>query len=211
VGYLGYDDLKRAIEDRTIEPHERLQVEPYDPNRLRSASLELHLGRTVARWRQRGHVTVSVYPKKLSDISEADFEITRNLEYGDTVLVQPGEALLVAVDCWVGLGAGLIGRVEGKSSIGRAGQLIHTAGFIDPGFVGVLVLEPVNLAPTPVIYTVGDPIAQLTIATLEHPTSRPYGHPEMQSRYQGQSEVTPPRPTFYGSAWDPRLKIPNPE
>jgi dCTP deaminase len=199
--YLSYDGLRRAIEDPGLAPSERLQVEPYDPHRLRSASLELHLGSTVARWRQRGQMLVSLAPRALTDISERDFEITRGLGPGDRFVVSPGEAVLVSVDCWIGLGAGLIARVEGKSTIGRSGQIIHTAGFVEPGFVGVLTLEPVNLSPVPVVYEVGMPIAQLTVARLDQPTSRPYGHPELGSRYQGQHEVTPPRPHPSGALW----------
>lgn len=205
MSYLSYDGLIRAIEDTAVPPHERLQIQPYDRARVRSASIELHLGSTVARWRHRGQISIQLTPKRLSDITERDFEIRRNLAQGDVVILEPGEAMLMAVDCWVALGAGLIGRVEGKSSIGRAAQIIHTAGFVDPGFVGVLVLEPINFAPFSVAYEVGTPIAQLTIAALDRPTSRPYGHPEMQSRYQGQSEVTPPRPSPLGTPWDPRL------
>src|SRR5262245_388024 len=116
--FLSYDGLRAAIEDRTIEEQHRLWVDPYDPSRLRSASLELHLGGTIARWRHRSHggaVSTQVVPKRLAEINEHDFEITRGLGPGDTVSVAPGEALLVAVDGWVGLGRGLLGRVEGKA------------------------------------------------------------------------------------------------
>src|SRR5262245_14099515 len=199
--FLSYDGLRAAIEDGALDPSWRLQVEPYDPSRLRSASLELHIGSTMARWRQRGHQVVSLGPRALLDISERDFDITRGMGPGDRFIVEPGEAVLVAVDQWVALGAGLIGRVEGKSTIARAGQSVHGAGFVDPGFVGVLVLEPVNHAPVPVAYEVGAPIAQLAVARLDRPSSRPYGHAEMMSRYQGQGEVTPPRPFPSGQIW----------
>lgn len=198
---LSYEGLRTAIEDDSLPVARRLRVEPYDPSRLRSASLELHIGSTIARWRQRGHQVASLSPRALSDISEADFEIQRGLGPGDRFLLDPGEAVLVAVDCWVALGSQLVGMVHGKSSIGRAGQLIHTAGLVDPGFVGVLVLEPVNLAPVRVVYEVGQPIAQMTIELLDQATAHPYGHPELRSRYQGQSEVTPPRPHPLGVTW----------
>lgn len=199
--YLSWDGLVRAIEDPSIEIHERLRVEPYDRRRLRSASLELHVGNTIARWRHGGHMVASVGPRALSDISERDFEIQRGLGPGDRFTVQPQEALLVAVDCWVWLGDGLLGKVEGKSTVGRAAQIVYTAGVVDPGFVGVLVLEPINFSPIPIVYEVGQPIAQLLVSPLDRPTSRPYGHPEMASRYQGQGEVTPPRP-YGGASWN---------
>lgn len=208
--YLSYDGLKRVIEDESLPAAQRLRIEPYDPHRLRPASLELHLGGTVARWRQRGQMLVSVMPRALADISERDFEITRGLGPGDRFVLEPGEAVLATVDHWVAMGGGLLGRVEGKSSIARAGQSVHAAGLVDPGFVGVLTLELVNHAPVSVVYEVGAPVAQLTIALLDQETSRPYGHPEMGSRYQGQHEVTPPRPFPSTALWgaDPVLHSP---
>jgi len=202
--FLSFDGLKRAIEAADTDPAYRLQVEPYDPSRLRSASIELHVGNTVARWRNRSHggsVITQVSPVALDLIDERHFDIQRGLGPGDLVTVAPGESLLMAVDCWIALGPGLLGRVEGKSSVGRAGQLIHTAGFVAPGFVGILTLEPINFAPFPVVYRVGQPVAQLAISRLDQPTSRPYGHPEMLSRYQGQHEVTPPKSVSTGSPW----------
>ena len=208
--YLGYEGLLAACEDSSLPPEQRLRVEPYDRGRLRSASLELHLGGTLARWRQRAHRVVSLQPRSLLDISEQDFDIQRGLGPGDRWVLEPGEACLVAVDCWIGLGAALIGRVEGKSTVGRAAQVIHTAGFVDPGFVGVLTLEPINLSPVAVVFEVGMPIAQLTVARLETATARPYGHPTLGSRYQGQHEVTPPRPFASGELWgaDPLRRMP---
>lgn len=202
--YLGYEGLRAAIEDETLDADRRLRVSPYDPGRLKSASLELHLGGTIARWRHRSHggaVVTQVVPKALSDISEHDFEIQRGLGPGDRIAVAPGEALLFSVDCWIGVGHGLLARVEGKSTVGRAAQIIHAAGLVEPGFVGVLTLEPINLSPYTIVYEVGQAVAQLVVARLEAPTARPYGHPQMQSRYQGQHEVAPPRPVASGSPW----------
>lgn len=199
--HLSYDGLKRVIEDEQLPAARRLRIDPYDPRRLRPASLELHLGGTLARWRQRGQMLVSLAPRALADISERDFEITRGLGPGDRFTVEPGEAVLGTVDHWVAMGGALLGRVEGKSSIARAGQSIHAAGLVDPGFIGVLVLELVNHAPVSVVYEVGMPVGQLTVCLLDQETSRPYGHPEMGSRYQGQHEVTPPRPYPANALW----------
>lgn len=199
--YLSYEGLLRAITDPTIDPTERLQVEPFDVRRLKSCSLELHVGNTYARWRHSEHYATQLGPKALKEISSEDYEIVKGLGPGDRIVVKPGESWLLAVDCWVALGHKLMARVEGKSSVGRAAQQIHTAGLVEPGFVGILTLEPINFAPFPIIFEVGQPIAQLTVSTLDQATRRPYGHPEMGSRYQGQSEVTPPRPFAMMNAW----------
>jgi len=199
--YLSYDGIIQAVQDQSLPPARRLQVEPFDPSRVRSASLELHIGATMARWKHSPTYVATMAPKALADIDEHDYEITRGLAHGDRFVLKPGEAILVAVDCWLALGHQLVARVDGKSSIGRASQIIHTAGFVEPGFVGILTLEPVNLSPISIVYEVGQPIAQLTVAVLDQPTSRPYGHPEMRSRYQGQHEVTPPRRSADAPAW----------
>lgn len=209
--YLSYEGLLRAITDPSINPTQRMQVEPFHPERLRSCSLELHVGSTYARWKHGPNYAQHLAPKALKDISTEDYEITRGLGPGDRITVQPGESWLLAVDCWVALGAGLLARVEGKSSVGRAGQQIHTAGLVEPGFVGVLTLEPINWAPFPIIFEVGQPVAQLTVATLDAPTNRPYGHPTLGSRYQGQHEVTPPRPFAIGNTWGQSPTIPRVE
>jgi len=193
VSTLGYEDLLAAIEDDSLDPAYRLRVEPYDRSRVKTASLDLHIGASYARFRHGPHLVQQMAPKALAAISDQEYEVTRGQAYGDGFVLQTGEAVLVAVDHWIGLGAGLGGEVMGKSSIGRAGQVPHLAGLVEPGFVGVLTLECVNLAPFSVVYEVGMPIAQLVIRRMLHPTARPYGHPEMQSRYQGQHEVTPPR------------------
>ena len=156
---LGYDDLLLAITDETLDPAYRLRVEPFDQNRIRSASLELHIGASYARWKHGPHMVQTVAPKALEDISDQDYDVTRGQGPGDHFVVRPGESLLVAVDGWVSLGAGLVGEVHGKSSVGRAAQVPHLAGLVEPGFVGILTLEVVNLAPFSVIYTVGAPIA----------------------------------------------------
>ena len=81
--------------------------------------------------------------------------------------------------------------MEGKSSLGRLGLIVHaTAGFVDPGFKGTLTLEITNLTRVPIKLWAGKPIAQLSFMALDRPAERPYGHPDLGSHYQGQLEAT---------------------
>jgi dCTP deaminase len=208
VSYLSYEGLLQAITDTNLDPALRMQVEPFHPERLRSCSLELHVGSSYARWRHSATYAQHLGPRALRDINDQDYEVITGLGPGDRIVISPGESWLLAVDCWVALGAGLLAQVHGKSSVARAGQQIHTAGLVEPGFVGVLTLEPVNFAPFPVIYEVGQAVAQMTVSLLDQPTKRPYGHPQMGSRYQGQSQVTPPRRFAPGDAWSSPPRIP---
>ena len=70
----------------------------------------------------------------------------------------------------------LVARLEGKSSLGRLGLLIHsTAGFIDPGWDGHVTLELSNVANLPITIYPGMKIGQLSFVQLTEPAENPYG------------------------------------
>lgn len=85
----------------------------------------------------------------------------------------------------------IVARIEGKSSLARMGIIVHTAGFVDPGFCGTLTLEITNLSIDPVTLKENQLIAQLAFQELDRPAARPYGHPSLGSHYQGQDGITP--------------------
>jgi dCTP deaminase len=88
----------------------------------------------------------------------------------------------------------LVARLEGKSSLGRLGMLIHsTAGFIDPGWDGHVTLELSNVATLPITIYHGMKIGQLSFMQLTEPSSQPYGSSALGSKYQGQRGPTPSR------------------
>jgi dCTP deaminase len=88
----------------------------------------------------------------------------------------------------------LVARVEGKSSLGRLGLLVHaTAGFVDPGFEGRLTLELSNVSSLPIRLYANMKIGQLSFQNLTSPAEHPYGHPALGSRYQGQDLPTASR------------------
>ena len=78
-----------------------------------------------------------------------------------------------------------------NSSLGRLGLLIHsTAGYVDPGWKGNLTLELSNVANLPIALYFGMRIGQISFFKMSSPVDRPYGSPELGSKYQGQSEPT---------------------
>jgi dCTP deaminase len=88
----------------------------------------------------------------------------------------------------------VVARIEGKSSLGRLGLIVHaTAGFVDPGFRGTLTLEITNLTRVPIKLYAGLLIAQLSFMALDGPAQRPYGSDELGSHYQGQMAATESR------------------
>jgi dCTP deaminase len=107
-------------------------------------------------------------------------------------VLHPGEFALGTTVEHIELPDDIVGRLEGKSSLGRLGLLIHsTAGYVDPGWQGRLTLELSNVANLPIVLTPGMKIGQISFSRMTTPVDRPYGHPELGSKYQGQFDATP--------------------
>ncbi|MDQ2798734.1 MAG: 2'-deoxycytidine 5'-triphosphate deaminase, partial [Armatimonadota bacterium] len=74
------------------------------------------------------------------------------------------------------------------------GLIVHaTAGFIDPGFEGNVTLELSNVANLPIRLYPGMKVGQISFFALSTPADRPYGHPELGSKYKGQAVPTASR------------------
>lgn len=119
-------------------------------------------------------------------------EGTKPYVYEKAYTIMPGECMLATTNEKITLPDNMVGRVEGKSSWGRRFLMVHaTAGFVDPGFSGKITLELVNLSQVSQIIPIRGPIAQLSLQRTDFRVDRPYGHPGLNSHYQGQSTVTP--------------------
>lgn len=106
-------------------------------------------------------------------------------------VLQPNDFVLATTNESVRLPDNITARVEGKSSLGRVGLLIHvTAGFIDAGFMGQITLELKNLSPEPLALRPGQKIGQLAFFAMTTPAEFPYGHAALNSNYQGQQGPT---------------------
>jgi dCTP deaminase len=166
----------------------RIVVDPCDPSDIQPSSIDLHLGRQfqVFRNSRYPYIDPSVEQRGLMDLVEASAE--------EPFVLHPGEFVLGATVERVALPSDIVARLEGKSSLGRLGLLIHsTAGYIDPGWSGTLTLELSNVANLPIVLTPGMAIGQISFMRMTTPVDRPYGSPGLGSRYQGQIEPTPSR------------------
>ena len=104
----------------------------------------------------------------------------------------PGEFVLGTTFEKVSLSNKVVARLEGKSSLGRIGLLIHsTAGFVDPGFSGYLTLELSNVANLPIKIYPEMKIGQISFYYLNSPSESEYGSETYGSKYQGQEGPTP--------------------
>lgn len=111
----------------------------------------------------------------------------------ESFVLSPGAFALGTTLERVEIPANLVGRVEGRSSLGRLGVMVHiTAGFIDPGFKGRITLEFHNVGEHPVRLRAGMRICQLSLETMTCAAREPYGT-KRGSKYQNQDTTTPSR------------------
>jgi dCTP deaminase len=163
----------------------RVKVEPYDAADLQPSSVDLHLDRSFRVFRNNRYPYIDVRSPQ-PDLTEL-----LNVNDEEPFVLHPGEFVLGQTIEWVELPSDLVARLEGKSSLGRLGLLIHsTAGYVDPGWKGKLTLELSNVANLPIALYFGMKIGQISFFEMSSPVDRPYGSSGLGSKYQGQSEPT---------------------
>ena len=180
-----------VLSDRTIRQlvaTGRIRIEPFEPADVQPSSVDLHLGSDfqVFRNSRYPYIDPSTPQEGLTERVDASVE--------EPFVLHPGEFVLGTTVERITLPDDIVARLEGKSSLGRLGLLIHsTAGYVDPGWSGRLTLELSNVANLPIVLTPGMKIGQISFAQMTTPVDRPYGSPELGSKYQGQNEATPSR------------------
>jgi dCTP deaminase len=182
-----------VLSDRTIRTEidaGRIVIDPYDAGLVQPSSIDVRVDRKFRVFHNSRHPYIDVR-QPMEDLTEL-VEVAGDAPF----VLHPGEFVLgQTLEC-VTLPDDLVARLEGKSSLGRLGLLIHsTAGFIDPSWHGNLTLELSNVANLPITIYHGMPIGQISFMRMDQPVERPYGSKEAGSKYQGQDEPTPSR--FY--------------
>ncbi|HEX6712381.1 MAG TPA: dCTP deaminase [Thermoleophilaceae bacterium] len=167
----------------------RIVIDPFDPSMIQPASVDIRLGNSFRVF--HNHRIKSI------DLGNPPRDLTEHVEIdaddGEFV-IHPGEFVLGTTQEYVEIPEDVVCRIEGKSSIGRLGLVVHaTAGFVDPGFQGTLTLEIANFNSVPIVLRPGLFICQLSFMALDRAAERPYGHPELGSHYHGQREATESR------------------
>lgn len=180
-----------VLSDRSIRDaiaSGRIVIEPFDETCLQPASVDLRLDNTflVFKHTRHGYIDLADELGDLTELVEAPA--------GEPFMLHPGEFVLGSTLERVTLGPDLVGRLEGKSSLGRLGLLTHvTAGFCDPGFSGHLTLEMTNVSNLPITLYKGMRVGQISFFEMTTPSERPYGSVGLESRYQDQRGPTPSR------------------
>ena len=163
----------------------RVRIDPFDPGCLQPSSVDLHLDGDFRVFRNNRYPYI--------DVRAPQPELTELVTVGEDepFILHPSEFVLGQTLEWVELPDDLVARLEGRSSLGRLGLLIHsTAGYVDPGWKGNLTLELSNVANLPIALYRGMSIGQISFVKMSSPVERPYGSRELGSKYQGQSTPT---------------------
>ena len=173
-------DIRAAVEKG------RVRIDPFEPDHVQPSSVDLRVDRDFLVFHNARRAFID--PREsMEDLTE---RIT--IAEGERFILHPGEFALGATLERIGLSDDLVARLEGKSSLGRLGLLIHsTAGFIDPGFEGHVTLELSNVANLPIAIDPGMLIGQISFQVLTSPAEHPYGSGALGSKYQGQRGPTP--------------------
>lgn len=175
-----------VLSDRTIREEiaaGRLVIDPFDDSLVQPSSIDVRVANDFRVFRNNRQPYIDVR-QPAPDLTEL---VT--VDEGEPFILHPGEFVLGSTLERVGIPGNLVARLEGKSSLGRLGLLIHsTAGYIDPGFDGTITLEFSNVASLPITIHPGMRIGQISFLQMTTPVDTPY-----QGKYQGQAGPTASR------------------
>ena len=163
-------------------------IDPLDERCIQPSSIDVKVSNLFRVFRNHtaGIIDVKQDLEDLTEMVVVDPDGVFMLHPGEFVLGSTLERITVPDD--------LVARIEGKSSLGRLGLLIHsTAGFIDAGFDGHITLELSNVASLPITIYPGMKIGQISFVQMTTPADNPYGKGARGSKYQGQRGPTPSR------------------
>ena len=161
-----------VLSDRSILEAIRagqIGIDPFDESCVQPSSVDLHVDRYFRLFRN--------HSSRVIDVQEDQEDLTELVDVGeDPLILHPGEFVLGSTTERVSLPDDLVARLEGKSSLGRLGLLIHsTAGFVDAGWDGHLTLELSNVANLPITVYPGMKIGQISFLQMTTPADHPYG------------------------------------
>jgi len=166
--------IKEAVKKRLIE------IDPFDDMLVGSASVDVRLDKKFLVFQHADHPFI--------DVKKPNPDLTKEVivQGEKPFILHPGEFVLGSTMERVKLPSDIVARIEGKSSLGRLGLLIHsTAGFVHPGWNGKLTLELSNVSRLPMTLYPGMPIGQLFFMTMSEASEHPYGTAPLDY-YQGQ-------------------------
>jgi dCTP deaminase len=175
---LSDQDIIKEVKNKEII------LNPFDEKYVQPASVDLHLDKDFLVFNTVEHFVIDVR-------EPADHLMNKvSIEERKPFILHPGEFALGLIIEETGVSNRIVGRLEGKSSLGRIGLIIHTtAGYLDPGNSLKMTLELFNAGPLPIKLYYQMPIAQMAFEYLSSPCQKPYGSVGLNSKYHGSKEV----------------------
>ncbi len=175
---LSDKSIKKRVESGEIS------IEPFSEEFVQPASYDLHLDKYFLVFNKESIAVIDVKEKPEGLMRE----VIVSEEEG--FILHPHEFVLANIKEITGVDDRHVGRLEGKSSLGRLGLIVHaTAGFLDPGNKLRLTLELANVSPLPIKIYPGMKIAQIAFEELDSSCERPYGSKGLNSKYCGDEKV----------------------
>lgn len=174
------------LSDRDIKKERQagqITIKPYKEECVQPASYDVHLDRHFLVFNINNNFVID--PKDIA----VDLMKKIDISPEEPFILHPGEFALGVLLEETGVSDRLVGRLEGKSSLGRLGLIIHTtAGFLDPGNSLKMTLELYNAGKIPIKLYAGMPIGQMAFEYLSSQCERPYGSKGLNSKYKGDSK-----------------------
>ena len=172
------------LSDRSIKAelaNGRIVINPLEPDCIQPASVDLHLDREIMSFAgAKGNV---IEPGR-SDLASLLTRVETSSE--KPYLLQPNDFVLASTHESISLPDDIAAKLEGKSSLGRLGLLIHaTAGYVDPGWQGKLTIQLKNVGVLPIKLASPMKICQITFVRTSTGSERPYGSEGLGSNFQG--------------------------
>lgn len=184
-GVLSDRDLKHAFGAGLIK------IKSPFPLKIQPSSIDIHIAPTILTFSRR-RVKEAVIDLKKPVEEYMEYEV---MDPKKGTVIHPREFILGVTSEWFYLGDQILANVEGKSSLGRLGLVIHaTAGFVDPGFEGHITLEITNLTEQPMIIYPNMPIGQIRYSVLSSAAEHPYGSPVLGSKQYKNPYSKNPKP-----------------
>lgn len=162
----------------------KIKISPeLPPEQFGSCSVDFRLGNEFNIFEHSRHPYIDLRnPRGIEDLMRPVI-----IENGEAFILQPREFVLAITEECLELDDDVLGRLEGRSSLGRIGIIVHgTAGLFDPGWSGKATLELSNLSRMPVALYPGMRICSFTFEQLSSPSSVPYWK-KLGNKYAGQT------------------------
>lgn len=174
---LSDKDIKKELKNGNIT------INPFKEDMLQPASVDLHLDKEFLIFNTIDNFVIDV--KK----DTKDLMVEKTITKDQPFILQPKQFALGLILEETGVSEKLVGRLEGKSSLGRLGLIIHTtAGYLDPGNSLNMTLELFNAGPLPIKLYYGMKIGQMAFEYLSSPCEKPYGSKGLNSKYYGDKK-----------------------